>query len=118
LCASKIPFDYRKGNRVVLVRWRGVSADFYPTTNKWKINDERQTVKNGDASDFPNLARPICAFIGAATMKNDEVEIYLEMKLDGERFGKRADLFTDGVDEFWIPHSQIIEKTHIKDRRL
>jgi hypothetical protein len=49
-------------------------------------------------------------------MKNDEVEIYLEMKLDGERFGKRADLFTDGVDEFWIPHSQIIEKTHIKDR--
>jgi hypothetical protein len=52
LCASKIPFDYRKGNRVVLVRWRGVSADFYPTTNKWKINDERQTVRNGDASDF------------------------------------------------------------------
>lgn len=31
------------------------------------------------------------------------------------RQGNRADLYTDGINEVWIPHSQIEEETHIKD---
>jgi len=44
-------------------------------------------------------------------MNKKTVEIYMQ-KL---RQGNRADLYTDGINEVWIPHSQIEEETHIKD---
>ena len=40
----------------------------------------------------------------------DEIEFYLELK----RETKAAYLFTDGVDEFWLPKSQV-EATKIKE---
>ncbi len=42
-----------------------------------------------------------------------EVEIYLEKKFDGKERGKQADLWTDGSNEFWLPHSQIIAEEPI-----
>ena len=47
-------------------------------------------------------------------MAERTVEVYLQMIVDGEARGGEADLCTDGVDEFWIPHSQIISKEHVK----
>ena len=41
----------------------------------------------------------------------DEIEFYLELKTER----KAAYLFTDGIDEFWLPKSQV-EAVHVKDK--
>jgi hypothetical protein len=43
-------------------------------------------------------------------MDKNKVEFYAEMKNETEA----AYLFSDGVDEFWIPKSQVSEINHIK----
>lgn len=53
---------------------------------------------------------------GYITMDKNNIEVYLDMIVDGEARGKKADLFSDGYSESWVPHSQIIKKTHIKDK--
>lgn len=49
-------------------------------------------------------------------MKKDKVvEAYLEMMIDGKARGKLADLWTDGKNNFWIPHSQVVSQEHFQD---
>lgn len=49
LRASTIPFQFRNGGDVVLLRGFGYpSLDFYPTKNKWYAGSGRET--HGDAS--------------------------------------------------------------------
>jgi len=45
-------------------------------------------------------------------MKKDseDVTVILEIVIDGIAYDKQANLYTDGEEEFWIPHSQIIEE--------
>jgi len=38
------------------------------------------------------------------------VEFFVEIVVDGKATDRDADLYTDGVDKFWIPHSQLITK--------
>ena len=49
---SGLPFTYNPGPRVIMIRVPMVSADFYPTMNKWKDNLCGQTIHYGDADQL------------------------------------------------------------------
>ena len=55
LRATTIPFEYRNGGDVVLLRSTSYPAiDFYPSTDRWKIGSKPGT---GDASALVELLR-------------------------------------------------------------
>ncbi len=47
---SKLNFEYR--NWTIMIREAKVSADFYPSSNKWKDNRNKQLVHYGGAVKF------------------------------------------------------------------
>lgn len=47
-------------------------------------------------------------------MDKQTVEIVMELKASGDM----ADLYTDGINEVWIPHSQIIEKNQLDKKNF
>ena len=45
-------------------------------------------------------------------MDKNEVEVYLEEKIDNEKY--KSILYTDGVDDFWIPR-KCHTREHVKN---
>lgn len=49
-------------------------------------------------------------------MSDKTIEVAVELLYDGEENGKDANLYTDGDNKAWIPHSLIISSSHLGGR--